>query len=552
MIDMDRAEALSMRLRAQAKLKHLFFKSLRSESRSVTTKIKKATLRGKARLGNGTLADSYQALLTKYVQLPGQMTSRPEAVFRAISRDLFNGVPLWRSPNLSYNVGAPVNPVSSALYGTSLDLNVFNINDGLSGNTLLAEHAVVQILSELAGLDPKKTAGFFTFGGTATNLYALKLALQKNVPNVRTQGIQKGIKIALTEDAHFSHARIADWLGIGTDNILILPAQKDRTSSLSSAREILNEALVARYRIPLLILNGGTTYDHAIDDIEQFVKLREDLIQEHSLEYRPHIHIDSVIGWSWLFFRTYNFTVNPLGIEKTSLELIKEQVQRISLVSLADSWGVDFHKGIGSCPVPTSVIMVNERGDIELLAAEKAKIHQLAHEFSSFSPVDYTLETSRPAGAPLAALGALHTLGTQGFQTHLAVLVQLSQLLRELINSLQRDDIRVLNNQSRGYATMVKLSPRDDTSWNGSGDSYIKLFFNFDQKTRMSQGEGVEYSYSSKYIVEADGQKVDAIKFYPTSPTVTAKHIRQAVETLIKQKELFDAELARSSREARP
>ena len=138
-----------------------------------------------ARISGKYNKDTYSQLLEKYAATPIESSNNPTSLVREISRDLLGGVPLWRSPNLQYNVGAAVNRVSSALYSLALDLNIFNINDGLSGNTIIAEHAVTRILSELAGVDHKNSCGFFTFGGTATNLYAIKLAVAKIFPQSR-------------------------------------------------------------------------------------------------------------------------------------------------------------------------------------------------------------------------------------------------------------------------------------------------------------------------------------------------------------------------------
>lgn len=535
---MERINRLFQPLSEQSDLKKLFSKNLLAEASIFLGSVNDATLTGQARIAGEGVFESHDELLKQFSSLPEDTTKDPSSVFRNITNHLFSRAPIWRSPNLQYNVGAPVNAVSSTLYGAAMDLNIFNINDGLSGNAIVAEHAVVRILSELVGLSPNSTAGFFTFGGTATNLYALKLALQKNIPHLRTKGLSTKVKIALTTDAHFSHFRILDWLSIGTDNALILTAQNDHTTDVSKSRTVLEKALSEGFRIPLIILNGGTTYDHAVDDIVKFVQLRDDLVEKFKLDYKPHIHVDSVIGWSWLFFRTYDFEKNPLEIEAHTLELINQQARYIEQIRMADSWGVDFHKGVGSCPIPASVIMINDCRDLQSLTTKELGLHQLANEYSTFSPADFTLESSRPAGAPLAALGALHALGTKGFQTHLATLMQSSQLFRELIASLGREDIQILNPNSRGYVTMLRLNsvinPQE------KDNTYLKSFFEFDKENRMKQGDGVEYSYTSQYTVDASGKKLDALKFYPTSPLITPQHIEKAVETLVKQKKLFD------------
>lgn len=501
----------------------------------------------KARIKGKYSGDTYNELLENYSKIPHKTSYNPKKTYRNICQDLLGGVPLWKSPELQYNVGAATNPVSSALYSTALDLNIFNINDGLSGNTIIAEQAVTRALSTLAKVPHEQSCGFFTFGGTATNLYAIKLAISKNFPNTRRDGLPKNIKIAITEDAHFSHHNSLNWLGIGTNNAITLPALNDRTTDLTEAEKKLKEVMKKGYKIPLIILNGGTTYDNAIDDIAGFANLRDKLVKECKLDYTPQIHVDAVIGWSWLSFAEYDFSLNKLGIPNSVLERIEKQYLKIKQVKKADSWGVDFHKGIGACPVPSSVFMVNDKSYVPSLSYdEEATSHQLAREFSKFSPADFTLETSRPAGAALAALGSLQTLGLNGLRTHLANLIHQNYLFREHIINKNRSDVLVVNKNSPGFVTMIRLlKPKnkynEDSLMEKESNKYLKSFFEFDLKDRISKGVGVEYSYSSQYTVSKNENPLAAIKFYPTSPFIKSKNTIEAASTLLKQKDIFDS-----------
>ena len=363
----------------------------------------------------------------------------------------------------------------------------------------------------------------------------------------------------MTEDAHFSHAVSADWLGIGTDNVIVIKPNKDRTSDIYDAEKKLRKELSTNNIVSSIILNGGTTYGHVIDDILAFVKLRNKLVEEFSLSYIPHIHVDSVIGWAWLMFNNYDFMKNELGIDGVALKNIKKQYKKISKIKYADSWGVDFHKGVGSCPVDCSIVMINDIKDLNLISKKEGSIidmHQLAPDFSLSSPADYTLETSRSGGPPLAALAALYTLGKKGFQRNLANLVEQSIYTRDLILSF--DDMTVCNkDDSCGYVTMVRIYPPgfendkrklielyDDSkkcwSFIEFVNKYMKEFFTWDNKTRMAKGLGVEYSFSSGYIKLNNGAKISGIKLYPVSPHFNKKYAKQAVKDIARQKKYFD------------
>ena len=84
-------------------------------------------------------------------------------------------------------------------------------------------------------------------------------------------------------------------------------------------------------------------------------------------------------------FSGYDFDKNILDIEPDALEKISRQYSKIAQVKFADSWGVDFHKGVGACPVDCSVVIINDIEDLNLLSKKEGAnidIHQLAPEFS--------------------------------------------------------------------------------------------------------------------------------------------------------------------------
>lgn len=464
--------------------------------------------------------------------------------------DLFSGVPRWRSPKIMYNICAASNLAASVAYTLGLEDNIHNVNNGLSGNTLVAEKSVVSILSKLADIK-SKPYGLFTFGGTSTNLYAIKMGIKKCHPESSFTGMDGKTKVLLTEDCHFSHASNADWLGVGLDNVVTIEANRDRTSNVDDFRTKASQILKSGFRIGAIILNGGTTYGHTIDDIEAFVQVRDQLVIDHNLGYKPHIHIDSVIGWSWLVFRGYNFKENELEIEEVTLQKIKLQYERISKINKADSWGIDFHKGVGSTPAVSSMIMANSFEDISMLSkkvSSKTEIHQLAQEFSSYSPVDYTLETTRASGSALAALTTLHVLGLNGLRRNLANLVEQTVYMRSLID--QQTDAVVANSESNGFVTMVRLLPpeiqrKDIYKYTDEENllinKYLNNFFKWDKTNRIDKGQGIEYSVSSSYL-KINSSSIAAIKLYPTSPHFSKTDALEAVNIIIDQKKKFDSQ----------
>lgn len=506
-----------------------------------------------------------ETLTAAYSELPRRPTDTPIELMCRMTRDLLGGAVNWRCPDLQYNLGAPVNVVAAVMYAVALDVNIYLINDGLAGNCVVAERAVSRILLRLAGVEPSAGLGVFTFGGTGTVAYAMKVGTRRARPCSGRSGLDGRIKVLVTEDAHFSHATAADWLGLGVDNLIVMKPDVERRSDLQLAAEQLERILRDGYDIGGIVLNGATTYDHTIDDITGFVKLRNDLVKRYQLQYAPHIHVDSVIGWVWLMFRSYDFERNELGIGQKALKLIEKQTRRVESIGLADSWAVDFHKGVGGCPVDCSFVLMNNKLDFQRLkkgGTPIANIHQLAEDFSSYSPVDYTFETSRAGGKALAALAALHSLGVDGYRSVLARVIEATVTLRAEIE--KHADMAVLNEHALGYQTMVRLFPPDairDERKNlevmSSDDQvriftvqvnqYLKEFFSWDNRTRMDvNAGGVVYSFSKKYVTTANGCDISGLKFYIVSPLTQPDHLVRAVETIRSRKDEFDSTIWRA------
>jgi glutamate/tyrosine decarboxylase-like PLP-dependent enzyme len=498
--------------------------------------------------GTNTIDD----MINKFSVLPENFQD-PNQELRQVVHHLFSGVPRWKSPRLQINTGTAPNSAATAAYALALQENIINVNSLLTGNTLVAEHAVTNIMASLAEL-PSKPHGIFTYGGSGTNLYALKLGLRKAVPSASREGLREKVRVFVTEDSHFSQVTAVEWLGVGVDNVVTIKASADRTTDLRDLEKQLYTAVEAGYKIGAIYANGGTTFDHTIDDIPAIVDLRNQLVKKYDLPYIPHVHVDSVIGWIRLAFQGYDWTSNSLNINKATLPLLQAQYNRIKHVNLADSWGVDFHKATGSSPVVCSMVMINKFEDAMLLsrkASSGISTHQLAEEYHSTSPMmQYTLENSRSVGAPLAALVALRTLGKEGYRLHLANLIEQTQLVKELLHA--QPHVQVTNRTSPGFTTLVRLMPpgvsdselEDELVASFSAKSelisrYTKEFFMWDSQSRMQEGKGVEYSFTERYFKTLQGIDLYALKLYPVSPYYDAEYAKEAAVTIIEQEKIF-------------
>jgi L-2,4-diaminobutyrate decarboxylase len=106
-----------------------------------------------------------------------------------------------------------------------------------------------------------------------------------------------------------------------------------------------------------------------LDDLQEMVALRDQLVDEFHLSYRPHVHADAVIGWAWSAFRDYPMEHNPLGFRLRTIRALAGAVRHIQHLHLADSVGIDFHK-TGFCPYIASLFLLKNRDDFQLLARD--------------------------------------------------------------------------------------------------------------------------------------------------------------------------------------
>ena len=128
----------------------------------------------------------------------------------------------WDSTGVLYNVHPNVNvygQVASFLAGFA---NPNFAQDISSGKLMLIEKQLIEYFASLAGWDVAQAGGIFTFGGKGTNLYGLKIALDKTFPNLREQGLQGKIKVISNDLGHPCHVEVCNWAGFGTENCIRL------------------------------------------------------------------------------------------------------------------------------------------------------------------------------------------------------------------------------------------------------------------------------------------------------------------------------------------
>lgn len=486
---------------------------------------------------------------TNYIDLVenktlSKLSKRPEKVLKDVSK-YFQRAVIWENASTMINITPPV--INSSLAASNF-CNVYNPNfaqDESSGYLMTTEMIVVKYLSQLVGWDWKMSRGVFTFGGKGTNMYAVKAALNKSHVNNREKGVDLHSKIISNTNGHPCHIEICDWLGLGRDACLRLNVDKNGQVNLKELENNMCELIECGQKIPCIILNGGTTNEIIVDSIKDVAVIRDKLVKKYKLQYKPHIHVDSVIGWAWLMFQEYDYNKNPLRMNDIDKQKVSSLCDKIKQIKYADSFGADFHK-TGFCPYISSCIIFKDGNDIYGLGGRNF-IPLDEMKFGEYSPFEYSLELSRSAVGPVSAYVAMETLGIEGFQNLIYSVYKRGEYIRSLISG--RLDFEVINNNTEGFATLFVIHKKDsnlrylDYMNKKEVDEFLRYnndFYKFCIEMLEKNKTFIKFTFSKSYKPFGAKQKMGALKIYQTSPISKLSDVKKCVNEIFRLKDLYD------------
>ena len=453
------------------------------------------------------------------------------------------GMPIWGHPRTQINVVPP--PSIPSIIGALLPA-IYNpnlVSDDTSYGVALKEAAVAAMTSRLVGYDAARSAGVFTFGGTGTTLYGAKLGIEKAFPDAMDVGVRGDGVILASAQSHYCRLNVAGWLGLGERNVVEVPTHLQNDIRIDRLEAAARAALAEGRRIVALVATMGTTDAFGVDDLDAVVDLRDRLVEEHRLDYRPHVHADAVIGWAWSAFNDYDFEQNALGFRPRTVRALAAACRRIASLHRADSIGIDFHK-TGFAPYISSLFLVRERADLELLVRGRDEMPYL-FQSGERHPGVYTLETSRSGGGVLAAYGSLQLLGRVGLRVLLGHLVEMAELLREHLEG-HRSTV-VLNDDGVGTVTVFRAYPDGVDTWSIKErertdpaareellrhNEYNRRLFRH-LYDRAMRGEGVHISMTDCYRETDYGEPMVGLKSFILSPFIDEQYVRQLVDDVL-------------------
>ena len=201
----------------------------------------------------------------------------------------------------------------------------------ISPSATAMELRVIRWLNDLIGYD-EHAGGNLTSGGMTANFIGLKLARDFTTGDIaQHEGIHGKWAIYVSEERHVSIDKSADAIGIGRNNLRVLPTDDNYRVQLNALEDALKKDKANDIK-PLCIVGlAGTTNLGAVDDLEA--------LHEIAIREKCWFHADAAYGGGML-------------LSNKSKNLLKG-------LDLADSVTIDPHKWFYA-PLDAGAILVKD------------------------------------------------------------------------------------------------------------------------------------------------------------------------------------------------
>ncbi|PEU19245.1 MULTISPECIES: pyridoxal-dependent decarboxylase, partial [unclassified Bacillus (in: firmicutes)] len=188
-------------------------------------------------------------------------------------------------PNKYYLSNAVPLPSIPSLLGT-ITMTLLNGNcvwDVYGPAATEAEVKVVSMLSKMIGYNPHNSGGYTTWGGQGCVFSSLRLAISKQFPLAKEQGVPQNVYCFASENAHYSLLKSAEATGIGTNHLI--KVKTDPYTNSMDIEDLENKMIevIENGGIPLYILaTMGTTDTFAIDSIKKIKEITEPIQDKYN------------------------------------------------------------------------------------------------------------------------------------------------------------------------------------------------------------------------------------------------------------------------------
>ena len=470
--------------------------------------------------------------------LPGNLKDARDAIF-----PYFWGTDGWTSPLHLENVRGPANNASLIGSIACLLKNPNLCTDTYSQRSNELEVKAVTALANIVFYNTIDPWGVFTIGGMISNLYGAKIGLEKVHPGTMQKGLrgERVVGIA-SEAAHYCNLTVAGWLGIGTDNLIAIPTDRQMAMRLDALAETLDRLYREGVKVGFVTATFGTTDGSGIDDVAGIRGVIDAKAKQYGVP-APQLHVDAAVGWALSFLTEYDLDKNPLQFAETLRPVIRRVQDLARGMKLADSVTIDFHK-LGRGHYPSSAFLLNDRAQLKYLARSVSDTPYFSEAEHRRDPALVTLECSRPAIGPYAVMASLNGIGLTGWQMLTARTLELARYLKTKLSTL--DYCCVLNEETAGPSVCWWVLPR--------GRNARRLFDQldrgeltmeetqryFDEVRRLfgkrnyslDLARDARLSFTTDYGYRANGLKVPAWKAVFFNPKTDEPIIDRLVESI--------------------
>src|ERR1041385_2294761 len=267
-------------------------------------------------------------------------------------------------------IASPSTPIGAYgdLIASALNANITCWRSGPAGTEI--ERLVVRWLGSLIGYD-QDANGLLTSGGSMANLIALLIASRRG-SNVSRQGFWNAgppMTVYASEEVHMSIAKAADILGIGRDQVRVIPCDERQRMRVDVLRETIEADLREGLRPFCVVGSAGTTNTGVVDPLME--------IADVAAEFELWFHVDGAYG--------------APGVLDAGKQHLFEGLDR------ADSVSLDPHKWL-YVPVDAGCLLFRDaaaaKAAFSTEEADYIKTHGYADE-EAFAFWDYGVELSR-------------------------------------------------------------------------------------------------------------------------------------------------------------
>jgi len=478
--------------------------------------------------------------LTDEVMSEEELAKEMYSFFQGVARpqselSLFNMVP---------------EPMTTAIVGSCM-ATLYNVNslmDAYGGKSLLIEQKVVRTIGKW--VDWNESYGIACNGGKLTMLYAVKAAISKIAPDSQSKGIPDNLVVIANEGGHYCVEHVCSLLGIGTERCLRGITDEYGKMDLKNLEEIMEIEIKKGNKIAAIICSGGTTINFFCDNTQKVADFVDDFVVKHKLDYRPHLHLDSVIGWIYFtLVKKSNEEISNFKATDFVKNKLMETKNRFLGLATFDSFGVDFHKD-GLCPYSSSFFVSKTADCFNLLNDGNYKYDAKDFDFEQFRAYRYTLENSKPSQGILSAWMVLKKIGSRGL---IQYLTQLHETQYKIIKEIEKQGVfKVLNKCSLGWEVVFAIqfkklaAASEDFNHDQAAMSFMQRCWD-----KVNRGEVFPlFSVVPDYRIDNDrNNTTTAFLIYPMQGNLSLSSITAILHSISNEVSLFEETVLKNKEE---